>query len=62
MVMALILVHLQAVLVPLWVGLRCRERLLRAGFCCFAVASLAEMVDHITTAWIYVNRISVFNG
>ena len=62
MVIALILVHLQAVVVPLWVALRCRTRLLRAGFSCFALASLAEMVDHTTTAWIYVNRISVFNG
>ena len=62
MVIALILVHLQAVLVPLWVALRCRGRLLRAGFSCFALASLAEMVDHTTTDWIYVNRISLFNG
>ena len=62
MLIALVVMHLQAVLVPLGVALRCRGWLLKAGFCCFALASLAEMVDHTTTNWIYVNHISVFNG
>jgi len=62
MLIALIVVHLQAVLVPLWVALRCQSWLLKAGFVCFALASLAEMVDHTSTNWIYVNHNSFFNG
>ena len=62
MLTALIVVHLQAVLVPLWVAIRCRGWLLKSGFVCFALASLAEMVDHTTTDWVYVNHNSFFNG
>ena len=62
MLTALIVVHLQAVLIPLWVAIRCRGWLLKSGFVCFALASLAEMVDHTTTDWVYVNHNSFFNG
>ena len=62
MLIALIVVHLQAVLVPLWLALRCRGLQLTSGFICFALASFAEMVDHTTTDWIYVNHNSFFNG
>ena len=62
MLIALIVVHIQAVLVPLWVALRCRGWLYTSGFICFALASLAEMVDHTSTDWIYVNHNSFFNG
>ena len=62
MLIALILAHLQAVVVPLWVALRCRGWWLKSGFACFSLASLAEMVDHTSTDWIYVNHSSFFNS
>ena len=62
MLIALVVVHLQAMLVPLWVAMRCRGLLLKSGFVCFSMASLAEMVDHTTTDWVYVNHNSFFNG
>ena len=62
MLIALVVVHLQAVLVPLWVAMRCRGWWLKSGFVCFSLASLAEMVDHTTTDWVYVNHNSFFNG
>ena len=62
MLVALVAVHLQAVLVPLWVAMHCRGWWLKSGFVCFSLASLAEMVDHTTTDWVYVNHNSFFNG
>ena len=62
MLIALVVVHLQAVLIPLWVAMRCKEGWLKSGFVCFSLASLAEMVDHTTTDWVYVNHNSFFNG
>ena len=62
MLVVLVVVHLQAVLVPLWVAVRCRGWWFRSGFICFSLASLAEMVDHTTTDWVYVNHNSFFNG
>ena len=62
MLVALVAVHLQAVLVPLWVAMQCRGWWLKSGFVCFSLASLAEMVDHTTTDWVYVNHNSFFNG
>ena len=62
MLIALILAHLQAVLIPLLIAIRCRGWLLKSGFACFSLASLAEMVDHTSTDWIYVNQSSFFNG
>ena len=36
--------------------------LLLLGFACFSVAAFAEMLDHTETSWIYINRISIWNG
>ena len=54
--LALVVVHLQAVLVPLWVAMRCRGLWLKSGFVYFSLASLAEMVDQTTTDLVYVNH------
>ena len=59
--LALVVVHLQAVLVPLWVAMRCRGWYLKSGFIYFSLA-LAEMVDQTTTDLVYVNHNSFFNG
>ena len=72
----LLLAHIQAVLVPAWIASRVRARksrisivlpdggivLLLIGFICFSVAALAEMLDHSETSWVYVNRLSGWNG
>ena len=62
MLITLVVVHIQAVLVPLWMAMRCRGWWFKSGFACFSMASLAEMVDHTTTDWVYVNHNSSFNG
>ena len=62
MLITLVVVHLQAVLVPLLMAMRCRGWWFKSGFACFSMASLAEMVDHTTTDWVYVNHNSFFNG
>ena len=73
---ALLLAHLQAVLIPACIAYRITSRkskfrfvlpdggvsLLRFGFICFSVAALSETVDHSGTDWIYVNRLSGWNG
>ena len=73
---ALLLAHLQAVLIPGCIAYRITSRrskfrfilsdggvsLLRFGFICFSVAALSEMVDHSGTDWIYVNHLSGWNG
>ena len=72
----LLLAHIQAVLIPAWIAHRINIRqpkrrivlpdggisLLRFGFTCFSIAALAEMLDHTETSWIYINRISGWNG
>ena len=72
----LLLAHIQAVLIPAWIAHRINIRqsrlrivladgglsLLRFGFICFSIAALAEMLDHTETSWIYINRISGWNG
>ena len=72
----LLLAHIQAVLIPAWIARRIKIRqsklrivlpdggisLLRFGFACFSIAALAEMLDHTETSWIYINRISGWNG
>ncbi|GCE65748.1 hypothetical protein OMCYN_01694 [cyanobiont of Ornithocercus magnificus] len=62
MLFLLLAVHLQAVLVALVIASRCKLPILSAGFICFALASLFEIIDHTQTDWIYVNRISLSNG
>ena len=73
---ALLLAHLQAVLIPVCIAYRITSRkskfrfvlpdggvsLLRFGFICFSVAALSETVDHSGTDWIYVNHLSGWNG
>ena len=73
---ALLLAHLQAVLIPAYIAYRLTSRkskfrlvlpdggisLLRFGFICFSVAALSELVDHSGTDWIYVNHLSGWNG
>ena len=73
---ALLLAHLQAVLIPAYIAYRISSRkskfrlvlpdggvsLLRFGFICFSVAALSETVDHSGTDWIYVNHLSGWNG
>lgn len=73
---ALLLAHVQAVLIPVWIASRIYIRqaklriifpdggisLLRFGFICFSVAALAEIMDHTETSWIYINRLSGWNG
>ena len=72
----LLLAHLQAVLIPAWIASRvsARRSRLRAalanggipfllvGFTCFSIAAFAEMLDHTETSWVYINRLSGWNG
>ena len=72
----LLLAHLQAVLIPAWIASRISSRkstlravlpnggisLLLIGFICFSMAAFAEMLDHTETNWIYINRLSGWNG
>ena len=72
----LLLAHVQAVLVPAWIASRLIIRksslrnalpdggisLLLLGFTCFSIAAFAEMLDHTETSWIYINRLSGWNG
>ena len=73
---ALLLAHIQAVLIPACIAYRLTVRkskfhlvvpdggvsLLRFGFICFSIAALSETVDHSGTDWIYVNHLSGWNG
>ena len=72
----LLLAHIQAVLVPAWIASRISSRkstirtvlpnggisFLVLGFTCFSIAAFAEMLDHTETDWIYINRLSGWNG
>ena len=72
----LLVAHVQAVLIPAWIASRISIRkstlrsalpdggipLLLLGFACFSIAAFAEMLDHTETSWIYVNRLSGWNG
>ena len=72
----LLLAHIQAVLIPAWIASRISSRkstmrtvlpnggvsLLLLGFTCFSIAAFAEMLDHTETNWIYINRLSGWNG
>ena len=72
----LLLAHIQAVLIPAWIASRLSSRkstlravlpnggisLLLIGFTCFSIAAFAEMLDHTETNWIYINRLSGWNG
>ena len=61
--------HLQAVVIPITLGIKSfnkfrnihRNNLIPFGFIFLGLASLAEMIDHTQTDWIYINHISIFN-
>ena len=62
-------VHLQAVIVPIFFGIKSINKFKRFknhifipfGFIFFGMASFFEMIDHTTTNWIYIDHSSLFN-
>ena len=65
----ILLAHLQAVFFPIFFGLKSinkfqhiiNSNLISYGFIFLGVASMFEMIDHIKTAWIYINHSSLYN-
>ena len=65
----LFLAHLQAVLIPIFLGIKSRRKfkqitfpfLTPYAFISLGFASMFEMIDHTTTNWIYVDHSSIFN-
>ena len=65
----LFLAHLQAFLVPIFLGIKSRKRfkqirfpiLTPFAFISLGLASMFEMIDHTTTNWIFVDHSSVYN-
>jgi len=65
----LLLVHLQAAIIPILLGIRSIKKfkhignneLIPLGFIFLGLASISEMMDHIKTSWIYVDHSSFFN-
>ena len=65
----LFLAHLQAVLVPIFLGIKSRKRfrqisfpfLISFAFSFLGIASMFEMIDHTTTDFIYIDHVSMFN-
>ena len=65
----LILAHLQAVIVPIILGILSINKfnhltnsfLIPYGFISLGLASLFEMIDHTQTDWIYIDHSSLFN-
>ena len=65
----LFLAHLQAVLIPIFLGIKSRRKfkqitfpfLTPFAFISLGFASMFEMIDHTTTNWIYVDHSSIFN-
>ena len=63
------LVHLQAVLIPILVGIKSINRFKQIrfpllppfAFISLGLASMFEMFDHTTTDWIYVDHSSIYN-
>ena len=63
------LVHLQAVLIPILVGIKSINRFKQIrfsllppfAFISLGLASMFEMFDHTTTNWIYVDHSSIYN-
>ncbi len=61
--------HLQAIFIPIFFGIKSINRfksipnfyLIPYGFIFLGFASLFEMLDHFSTAWIYINHSSIFN-
>jgi len=65
----LFLVHLQAVFIPIFFGLKSNRKfkqirfpfLTPYAFISLGLASMFEMMDHTTTNWIYIDHSSIFN-
>ena len=65
----LLLAHLQAFLIPIIIGIKSRNKfkqikfplLTPFAFISLGLASMFEMFDHTTTAWIYVDHSSIYN-
>ena len=63
------LVHLQAFIIPIFLGIKSRNRfkqirfpfLTPFAFISLGLASMFEMFDHTTTDWIYVDHSSIYN-
>ena len=63
------LAHLQAVLIPIFLGIKSSRKfnqisfpfLTPYAFISLGLASMFEMIDHTTTDWIYKNHSSIFN-
>ncbi len=65
----LLLVHLQAILIPILIGIKSINRFKQIrfpllppfAFISLGLASMFEMFDHTTTNWIYVDHSSIYN-
>ena len=65
----LLLAHIQAAIIPIILGIRSinkfkhliNNKLIPFGFIFLGLASIAEMIDHTQTSWIYVDHSSLFN-
>ena len=65
----LFLAHLQAVIVPIYFGIKSRNKfkhiknhiLIPFAFIFFGFASMFEMIDHTNTNWVYIDHSSLFN-
>ena len=65
----IVLAHLQAILIPILIGIRSINKfnylensiLISWGFFSLGLASMFEMIDHIQTEWIYIDHSSLFN-
>ena len=65
----LFLAHLQAVIIPIFLGIKSRKRfkqikfhyLTPYAFISLGLASMFEMIDHTTTNWIYIDHSSILN-
>ena len=65
----LLLAHLQAVLIPIFIGIMSINRFKQirypllppVAFISLGLASMFEMFDHTTTDWIYIDHSSIYN-
>ena len=65
----MLLVHLQAVLIPILIGIKSINRFKQIrfpllppfAFFSLGLASMFEMFDHTTTNWIYIDHSSIYN-
>ena len=67
--MVIVLAHLQAILIPIFIGIISINKLnhiknlklISWGFVSLGLASMFEMIDHTQTEWIYIDHSSLFN-